>query len=179
MLDIAWSELLLVVVVAILVVGPKELPGLLRSLGRMLGKLRSTADDFRKQFDEALKEAGGDDLQREMRSLRTNNPISEVKNSIEDMGRGATKPDTPAKPANTDSAKAEGDILDDDLGPPPPLPPRDAPSASKDEALAGPKPGPAESGETADSSTSAQTSDNTAAPDEQRLNGQHQPASRP
>ena len=70
MFDIAWSELLLVAIVAILVVGPKELPGMLRALGRMLGKLRSTADDFRKQFDEAVREAGAEDLQREVRALR-------------------------------------------------------------------------------------------------------------
>ena len=70
MFDIAWSELLIVAIVAILVVGPKELPALLRTLGQMLGKLRRHADEFRRQFDEAVKDAGAEDLQREIRALQ-------------------------------------------------------------------------------------------------------------
>ncbi|NJM35777.1 MAG: twin-arginine translocase subunit TatB [Rhodomicrobium sp.] len=81
MFDIAWSELLIVVIVAILVVGPKELPALLRSLGQMMGKLRRSADDFRRQFDEAVREAGAEDLQREMRSLKQNNPLTQIRDA--------------------------------------------------------------------------------------------------
>lgn len=131
MFDVSWSELLLVAVVAILVVGPKELPGMLRSLGRMLGKLRRTADEFRKHFDDAVREAGGEEFQREMKSLKQNNPLNQIRSSIEDAARdplGTSQ--TKAESAKIEGAKAEqsdDDEAYDDLGPPPPpLPPRNA-----------------------------------------------------
>jgi sec-independent protein translocase protein TatB len=92
MFEIAWSELLLVLIVAIVVVGPKELPGMLRTFGRMLGKLRRSADDFRRQFDESMREAGGDDLHRELNELRRNNPLNDIRNTIEQAAREATEP---------------------------------------------------------------------------------------
>ena len=57
MFDIGWPEMLVVAVVLIVVVGPKDLPRMLRAFGRTTSKMRSMAGDFRKQFDEALKEA--------------------------------------------------------------------------------------------------------------------------
>ena len=98
MFEVAWSELLLVLVVAIVVVGPKELPGMLRTFGRMMGKLRRSADDFRRQFDESMREAGGDDLQRELHELRRNNPLNEIRNTIEQAAREASEP--PRLPAS-------------------------------------------------------------------------------
>jgi sec-independent protein translocase protein TatB len=117
MFEVAWSELLLVVIVAIIVVGPKELPGLMRTAGRMLAKLRRTADDFRRQFDEAVKEAGGEDLQREMNALRQHNPINQIRNSIEEAARDAYSPRTGTLPESAVTETGE-------LPPPPPLPPR-------------------------------------------------------
>ena len=52
MFDIAWSELLLIAVIALIFIGPKELPQVLHTLGRMVAKLRRSADDFRRQFEE-------------------------------------------------------------------------------------------------------------------------------
>ena len=92
MFEIAWSELFVVLVVAIIVVGPKDLPVMLRTFGRMIGKLRRSADDFRRQFDESMREAGGDDLQRELAELRRNNPLNEIRNTIEQAARDATEP---------------------------------------------------------------------------------------
>lgn len=92
MFDIAWSELLIVAIVAIVVVGPKELPGLLRTFGRMIGKLRRHADEFRRQFDESMREAGGEDLKRELDQLRYNNPLNEIRNTIENAAREVTHP---------------------------------------------------------------------------------------
>jgi sec-independent protein translocase protein TatB len=92
MFEIAWSELLLVLIVAIVVVGPKELPGMLRTFGRMMGKLRRSADDFRRQFDESVRDAGGEDLQRELNELRRNNPLNEIRNTIEQAAREASEP---------------------------------------------------------------------------------------
>lgn len=92
MFDVAWSELLIVAVVAIVVVGPKELPGLLRTLGRIIGKLRRQADEFRRHFDESMREAGGEDLKRELDQLRYNNPLNEIRNTIESAAREVTHP---------------------------------------------------------------------------------------
>jgi len=178
MLDIAWSELLLVAIVAILVVGPKELPVLLRSFGRMLGKLRRTADDFRRQFDDAVREAGGDDLQREMRSLKQNNPLSQVRNSIEEAGRDMTKP---AGSQSQGRSAGSDDMDDDELGPPPPpLPPHGDKYAS--DAANANRSGAAERGsEPANpaaqtSTSSAQGSEDGGSNSDSRLNGQHRAA---
>lgn len=89
MLDIAWSELLLVIAVAILVVGPKELPGALRALGRIIGKVRRTADEFRRQFEDTIRDTGAEELQREIDQLRYNNPLTEIRDTLEDAARDA------------------------------------------------------------------------------------------
>src|SRR5262245_15989067 len=71
MFDISWSEILVVGIVALLVVGPKELPALLRTIGRYFGVIKRQAVDFRAQFDEALREAELDQVKKEMESLKT------------------------------------------------------------------------------------------------------------
>jgi sec-independent protein translocase protein TatB len=70
MFDIGWSELLLIAVVAMVVIGPKDLPNALRSLGRTLRGVRRMASDFQSQFNEAMREAELDDLRREVQGLR-------------------------------------------------------------------------------------------------------------
>jgi sec-independent protein translocase protein TatB len=62
MFDIGWSELLVIAVVAIIVVGPKDLPRLMRTFGQYAGKLRRMATDFQHQFDEAVREAELEEL---------------------------------------------------------------------------------------------------------------------
>jgi sec-independent protein translocase protein TatB len=57
MFDISWGEMLIVGIVALIVIGPKELPGVIRAVGRGVSKLRTMAADFRGQFDEAMREA--------------------------------------------------------------------------------------------------------------------------
>lgn len=57
MFDVGWSELVVVGVVALVVIGPKELPGVIRAVGRAVGKLRTMAGEFRTQFDDAMREA--------------------------------------------------------------------------------------------------------------------------
>jgi sec-independent protein translocase protein TatB len=70
MFDIGWSELLVVAVVAIVVIGPRDLPQAMRTLGRALGAVRRMASDFRGQFDDAMREAELDELRREIAGLR-------------------------------------------------------------------------------------------------------------
>lgn len=168
MFDVAWSELLLVAIVAILVVGPKDLPKLLRTLGRMLGGLRRQADQFRKQFDDAMKEAGGEDLQREMNELRRNNPLTQVRDSLQDAVRQAETAPKPVAPKSDDDPP---DAYQDDVGPPPPpLPPREKPSA---EATA--KGGASSAAATADPGkvTPSHDAAGNGADHEPRINGEH------
>ena len=82
MFDIAWSELLLVAVIALIFIGPKELPAVLHSLGRMTAKLRRTADDFRRQFEDSVREAGYEDLHKNIQEFRSLNPANQLKDSI-------------------------------------------------------------------------------------------------
>ena len=62
MLDIGWSELLVIGVLALLVVGPKELPRLLRTVGQWAGRARSMARDFQRSMDDVAREADLGDL---------------------------------------------------------------------------------------------------------------------
>ena len=55
MLDIGWSELFVVAVIALLVVGPKELPAMLRTIGKFAAMIKRQAQEFRAQFDDAIK----------------------------------------------------------------------------------------------------------------------------
>ncbi|KAF0226951.1 MAG: sec-independent protein translocase protein [Beijerinckiaceae bacterium] len=57
MFDVGWSELVVIGVVALVVIGPKELPGVIRTVGKAVGKLRTMAGEFRGQFDDAMREA--------------------------------------------------------------------------------------------------------------------------
>jgi sec-independent protein translocase protein TatB len=60
--DIGWTEMLVVACVAIIVVGPKDLPKMLRTVGKTVGNVKKLAGDFQKQFDDALKEAELDEV---------------------------------------------------------------------------------------------------------------------
>lgn len=57
MFDIGWSELVVIAVVALVAIGPKELPGVLRMVGQWMGKARKMASEFQGQFNEAMREA--------------------------------------------------------------------------------------------------------------------------
>ena len=70
MFDIGWSELLVIAVVAIIVVGPKDLPRMMRTFGSYAGKLRRMAADFQRQFDDAMREAEIEEVRKAMHSVR-------------------------------------------------------------------------------------------------------------
>jgi sec-independent protein translocase protein TatB len=71
MLDIGWSELLVVAIVAIVVVGPKDLPKLMRTFGFYAGKLRRTAADFQRQFHEAMAESEAEEVRKNIEAIRS------------------------------------------------------------------------------------------------------------
>jgi len=85
MLDISWTEFLLIGVVALIVIGPKELPGVLRTLGQWTRKVRSMAADFQNQFQEAMREAEMADLKKQVDDMAHFDPLKDVKSSIDEM----------------------------------------------------------------------------------------------
>jgi sec-independent protein translocase protein TatB len=70
MFDIGWSELLVIAVVAIVVVGPKDLPRLMRTFGHYMRKVRGMAADFQRQFEEAVRDSELDEVRKAMQEVR-------------------------------------------------------------------------------------------------------------
>ena len=70
MFDIGWSEFVLIAVVALIAIGPKELPGVLRTIGQWMGKARKMAAEFQSQFQEAMREAEMADLKKSFDEVR-------------------------------------------------------------------------------------------------------------
>src|SRR5882672_558149 len=77
MFDIAWSELFVIMVVALVVVGPKDLPKLMRSAGQWAGRARAMADQFRRSFDDMARQAELDELRNEVNKLK-NTPMTDL-----------------------------------------------------------------------------------------------------
>lgn len=91
MFELGWTEIVVIAIVLIIVVGPKDLPGMLRGFGRTMSKLRSMAGEFRSQFDEALKEAELDDVRKTIGEARKLNPARELReamNPLKQAGEG-------------------------------------------------------------------------------------------
>jgi len=71
MFGIGWSEFVVIGVVALIAIGPKELPGVLRMVGQSLGKIRRMANEFQGQFQDAMREAEMADVKKEIEDLST------------------------------------------------------------------------------------------------------------
>ena len=69
MFDIGWSELLVIAVVAIIVVGPKDLPRLMRAFGHYASKLRRMAGEFQHQFEKTMREAELEEARKAIESV--------------------------------------------------------------------------------------------------------------
>src|SRR5882724_10106826 len=112
MFDIGWSELVVIAVVALIAIGPKELPAVLRTVGSYMGKIRRMAGEFQNQFQEAMREAEMADLKKsvdEMTSAARFDPIDSVRKEFESAGRDfeaalEDKPASPAPPGDTGTA---------------------------------------------------------------------------
>src|SRR4051812_21041088 len=79
MFDISWSELLVIAVVAIVVVGPKDLPRALRAIGQWSGRIKRMAREFQNQFNEAIREAELDSVQRDIEAIGNIDPVADVR----------------------------------------------------------------------------------------------------
>ena len=89
MFEVGWTEMLVIAVVMIVVVGPKDLPKMLRTVGKMTAKMRSMAGDFQKQFNDALKEAELDDVKKSVDSLRSMNPMADIRKQLNPFEKAA------------------------------------------------------------------------------------------
>lgn len=79
MFDIGWTELVVIAVVAIVVIGPKDLPRAMRTVGQFTGKLRRMAREFQGQFNEAIREAELEDVKKSIQDLAKIDPIADIK----------------------------------------------------------------------------------------------------
>lgn len=89
MLDIGWSEILVIAVVLIVVVGPKDLPPMLRAFGRMSRKFTAMAADFRKQFDDALNENDMGDLRKTISDVQRLHPGNAIREAMSPLRQAA------------------------------------------------------------------------------------------
>jgi len=85
MFDLGWIELLTIATVAVLVVGPKDLPAMLRTFGRTVGRMKRMAGQFQSQFNEALREAEIDDVRKSVEKL--GDPVSDIRRELQSAGR--------------------------------------------------------------------------------------------
>jgi len=99
--DLSWSHILLLLVVALIVVGPKDLPRLMREVGRWAGKARAMADQFRKSFDDMARQSELDELRREIDELRTMRPVADVQRHVSEA---ILPPDLMSQPLMADDA---------------------------------------------------------------------------
>lgn len=71
MFDIGWTELLVIGIVALIVVGPKDLPGMFKALGRFTAKMRNLAREFQRAMNQAADESGVSDITSDLKALRS------------------------------------------------------------------------------------------------------------
>jgi sec-independent protein translocase protein TatB len=117
MFDFSWGELVVIGAVALIVIGPKELPTVLRTLGQWMTKVRRMASEFQGQFQEAMREAEMADLKREIDTATRgfgshfDDPFDETNRPKPDSAKpdssaarasdAAASPTLPAEPAST------------------------------------------------------------------------------
>jgi sec-independent protein translocase protein TatB len=127
MFDISWTEFLLIGVVALIVIGPKELPGVMRTMGQWTRKLRGMASDFQHQFQEAMREAEMADLKKQVddmtHDIKNYDPLKGVRSDVESISKDIASPVAPpasaAEPSLPEAAAqlADTSVLGTATGP--------------------------------------------------------------
>jgi len=116
MFDIGWSELVIIGIVALIAIGPKELPGVLRALGQWTGKIRRMASEFQDQFREAMREAEVADLKRQFdeasakASAGFTNPLETAQTEVEKAFGSEPAPTNNAGETATANSAAEPEL---------------------------------------------------------------------
>src|SRR3954465_1521426 len=132
MFDIGWSELVVIAVVALIAIGPKELPGVLRMVGQWMGKARRMASEFQGQFQEAMREAEMADLKKTFDEVKeaaagfgSENIMTSLQKDVGDALKidGVDKPASEAPATSSDALATSSDA---------PATSSDAPATSSD-----------------------------------------------
>ena len=122
MFDIGWSEFVVIAVVALIAIGPKELPGVLRMVGQWMGKARKMAAEFQGQFQEAMREAEMADLKKsfdEVKEAATGFAGDNVMTSLQKDVGNALRIDDIDKPA---AAATDTPAIEPPVAPEAPIP---------------------------------------------------------
>ena len=121
MFELDWGKLVIIGIVALIAIGPKELPGVLRTLGQYMAKIRRMAAEFQGQFQEAMREAEMADLKKQANDMTASvsdianfDPMAHAKKEME----AAFNPE-PAKSAMS-SAEPAADVAAAAVGAPQP-----------------------------------------------------------
>ena len=109
MFDIGWSELVVIAVVALIAIGPKELPGVLRMVGQWIGKARKMAGEFQGQFQEAMREAEMADLKKSFDEVKEAATGFAGTNVMTELQKDVTDALAIDKPADAQVASAVGE----------------------------------------------------------------------
>ena len=106
---IGYTELVVIALVAVIVIGPKDLPKVLRAFGRTMQKVRGMAREFQGHLDQAMREAGVDEIKKEITNLKTMNPVEDVKKEITSISAANPIPAI-AKDLGSDLKKQDDDF---------------------------------------------------------------------
>jgi sec-independent protein translocase protein TatB len=87
MFDISWSHILAIYVVALLVIGPKDLPRVLRALGRWAGKARAVAREFQSSIDQMIRESELEEVRKEVEDVAATDIGHEIEKSVDPKGQ--------------------------------------------------------------------------------------------
>lgn len=111
MFDLGWSKLIVIAIVAIIVVGPKDLPPLLRAIGKFVAQLRRQAEEFRSHFNEAMRDTGLDEIRRDISSIKQT-----ASSAAGDIQRSLDESVQPVRDAAADIQRAgERDAVEHDV----------------------------------------------------------------
>ncbi|WP_244597687.1 Sec-independent protein translocase protein TatB [Roseitalea porphyridii] len=105
--DFGWTELLVISIVLVVVIGPKDLPKVLRGFGKTMTSVRRMAGDFRKQFDDALKEAELDDVRSFADDVRSLDPRRQIRKALDPLAEAGKEIDADMKKAMGDTKLPE------------------------------------------------------------------------
>jgi sec-independent protein translocase protein TatB len=85
-LDIGWSEMAIILLVALIVIGPKDLPRVARNVGRWSAKARSMARDFQRSLEDMAREAELHDIKSELNKVRPENLQRSIRDTVDPEG---------------------------------------------------------------------------------------------